>query len=120
MTCTCPKPSLHDRIIRAISLHNGEEYTDILIAAARLLVSAHETDTAEDFDRVGRDKADEYDLLVAEIDNETCCLVDDEKSEVTALRSAIETARSMGQENLAEDLEKLLAQMEEDSAEFAT
>lgn len=119
MNCTCHKPSLHDRVLRAISIRNAEEYSDIVTAAARLLVSAHESDVAEGIASVDDDEADEYRLLVADIDNETGYPVDDEKAEVTALRSAIETARSMGQENLAEDLEKLLAQMEDDSPEFA-
>lgn len=116
MTCTCPKPSLHDRVLRAISIRNAEQYSDIVTAAARLLVSAHESDMADDAVSVDPDEADEYHRLVANIDNETC-VPDDESS---ALKSAIETARSMGQENLAEDMEKLLAQMEEDSPEFAT
>ena len=129
MTCTCPKPSLHDRVLRAISIRNAEEYSDIVTAAARLLVSAHESDVAEGVVSVDDDEADEYCLLVADIDNETCGRPSDdaiallkndpmEKAEISALRSAIETVRSMGQENLAEDLENLLAQMEEDSPGF--
>ena len=119
MTCTCPKPSLHDRVLRAISIRNAEEYSDIVTAAARLLVETHQMEANEGLlDKLHEDE--EYCLLVADIDNETGYPVDDEKAEVTALRSAIETARSMGQENLAEDLEKLLAQMEDDSPEFAT
>lgn len=116
MTCTCPKPSLHDRVLRAISIRNAEQYSDIVTAAARLLVSAHESDVADDAVSVDPDEADEYHLLVADIDNETC-VPDDELS---ALRSAIETARSMLKENLAEDLEELLAEMEDDSAARAT
>lgn len=120
MTCTCPKPSLHDRVLQAISIRNGgEECSDIVMAAARLLVDTHEMEENEGLlEKLHADE--EYCLLVADIDNETGYPVDDEKAEVTALRSAIETARSMGQENLAEDLEKLLAQMEDDSPEFAT
>lgn len=109
MTCTCPKPSLHDRVLRAISIRNAEEYSDIVTAAARLLVSAHETDEGEGFDRVDGDEADEYRLLVADIDNETCI---PEDLEVSALLSAAESARSMGKENLAEDLEALKAEIE--------
>ena len=130
MTCTCPKPSLHDRVLRAISIRNAEEYSDLITASARLLVSAHEIDVAKGVVSVDDDEADEYRLLVADIDNETCgrpsddaiALLQDEptdKAEISALRSAIETARSMGQESLAEDVEKLLVQMEDDSPEFA-
>ena len=120
MTCTCPKPSLHDRVLRAISIRNAEEYSDIVTAAARLLVDTHEMEENEGLlEAIHADE--EYCLLVADIDNETGYPIDDdEKAEVTALRSAIETARSMGQESLAEDLEKLLAQMEDDSVTFAT
>ncbi len=118
MTCTCPKPSLHDRVLRAISIRNGEEYSDLVTAAARLLVRLREQEAEAADDANQLDDPDEnYAILIADIDNETCCIV--EKSEVTALRSAIETARSMGQESLAEDLEKLLVQMEYDSPEFA-
>jgi len=109
MTCPCPKPSLHDRVLRAISIRNAEEYSDIIIAAARLLVSAHETDVGEGFECVDGDEADEYRLLIADIDNETCVAED---LEVSSLRSAIETARSMGRKALAEELEGLLAEME--------
>jgi hypothetical protein len=113
MTCTCPKPSLHDRILRAISIRNAEEYSDIVTAAARLLVSAHETDEGEGFERVDGDEADEYRLLVADIDNETCIPAESPDP----IRSAIEVARHLGKENLAEDLEDLLAEMEEDAEE---
>jgi len=111
MTCTCPKPSLHDRVLRAISIRNAEEYPDIVTAAARLLVSAHESDVAEGVVSVDDDEADEYRLLVADIDNETC--IPDGLPEIEALRSAVKTARSMGKENLAEDLENLVVEMEE-------
>lgn len=112
MTCTCPKPSLHDRVLRAISIRNGEECSDLVTAAARLLVDTHEMEENEGLlEKLHADE--EYCLLVADIDNETGYPVDE--AEVAALRSAIETARSMGQENLAEDLERLLAEMEEDS-----
>lgn len=119
MTCTCPKPSLHDRVLRAISIRNGEECSDIVTAAARLLVDPHEMEENEGLlEKLHADE--EYCLLVADIDNETGYPVDDdEKAEVTALRSTIETARSMGQEKLAEDLESLLAQMEDDSVASA-
>ncbi len=107
MTCTCPKPSLHDRVLRAISIRNGEEYSDLVTAAARLLVDTHEMEAGEGLlDELHQNE--EYCLMVADIDNETSVTGD----EISALRSAIDTARSMGQENLAEDLEKLLAQMD--------
>ena len=109
MTCTCPKPSLHDRVLRAISIRNAEEYSDLVTAAARLLVLAHGSNVAEGVISVDDDEADEYRLLIADIDNETC-VPDDE---VAAVKSVIETARSMGEENLVEDLEKLLVQIDE-------
>lgn len=119
MNCTCHKPSLHDRVLRAISMHLAEEHDDIVTAAARLLVSARETDVAEGFERVDAEEVEEYELLVADIDNEICRIdtTGDEKPEIACLRSAIVTARSMGKESTAEDLEGLLAMMENDSPE---
>lgn len=107
-------PSLHDRVLRAISILNAEEYSDLLTAAARLLVAVYSLDVV-----AGHEDPD-LALLVADIDNETCVGPDDELPEMPALRSAVKTARSMGKENLADDLEELIAEMEDDSPEFAS
>ena len=74
---------------------------------------------AEGFERVDAEEVEEYELLVADIDNEICRIdtTGDEKPEIACLRSAIVTARSMGKESTAEDLEGLLAMMENDSPE---
>lgn len=116
MTCTCPKPSLHDRVLRAISIRNGEEYSDLVTAAARLLVKLREeaceaADAADQLDSPDPD----YALLIADIDNETCGVP--EMNELAALRSAAKSARSVGKENLAEDIEGFLAELEEDAEE---
>lgn len=118
MTCPCPQPSLHDRVLRAINIRNGTKCTDLVSAAARLLVKLREQEVDEaDHNEQLDAPPEDYALLIADIDNETCC--SEEATEIEALRSAVETARSMLKENLAEDLEALLAEMEENSPECA-
>lgn len=115
MTCPCPQPSLHDRVLRAINIRNGTKCTDLVTAAARLLVKLHEREADADHNARLHDPPEDYDLLIADIDNETCC--SEEAAEIEALRAAIETARSMLRENLAEDLEELLAELEDGATE---
>lgn len=118
MTCPCSSPSLHDRVLRAINIRNKTTCTDLVTAAARLLVKLYEQEADEaDHNEQLHNPPEDYALLIADIDNETCCT--EEAAEIEALRSAIETARSMLKENLAEDIEALLADMEECSAVLA-
>lgn len=116
MTCPCPPPSLHDRVLRAINIRNGTKCTDLVTAAARLLVKLHEqeADDADHNDQL-HDPPEDYDLLITDIDNETCGragALNEDEQEIADVRSAVESARSMGRESLAEDLEALAEDLE--------